>query len=88
MQAFFMDMTNETARNIPAYTGSNSKIVALANGQVLLATPFEIADPGYPRQEEFGRFVDVFGGVISQDILIDEHGRIAFPQKTAARNSR
>ncbi len=70
MEAFYVDMVNETAQKIPEHTGAHSKMVPLANGQVLLATPFQLQTLNAPSKKGFGKFSDIIGEVVSQDIPI------------------
>lgn len=77
MEAFYVDMVNETAQKIPEHTGAHSKMAPLANGQVILATPFELKTLNVPSNKGFGKFSDIIGEVISQDI----------PLKTPAKES-
>jgi len=76
-EAFYVDMVGETAQKIAEHTGENSKMVPLANGQVLLATSFELKTLNVPSNKGFGKFSDVIGEVISQDM----------PLKTPAKES-
>jgi hypothetical protein len=69
-QAFYVDMVGETAQKIPEYTGENSKIAPLANGRVLLATPFELKILNLPSKTGFGKFSDIIGEVISNDTSV------------------
>jgi hypothetical protein len=66
-KAFYVDMVGETAQKIPEHTGANSKMVPLANGRVLLATPFELKTLNLPYKAGFGQFSDIIGEVIIID---------------------
>jgi hypothetical protein len=69
-EAFYVDMVGETAQKIPEHTGANSKMAPLENGRVLLATPYELKTLNLPSKAGFGKFSDIIGEVISQDIPI------------------
>ena len=85
MEAFYVDMATETAHKIPEHTGSHSKMAPLANGQVLLATPFELKSLNVPSKKDFRKFSDVIGEVISQDISlktpVKESDKVIIPQQ-------
>jgi hypothetical protein len=70
-QAFYVDMVGETAQRITEYTGVNSRMAPLANGQVLLATSFELKILNVPSKTGFGKFSDVIGEVVSKDPSIN-----------------
>jgi hypothetical protein len=69
-EAFYVDMASETAQKIPEHTGANTKMAPLANGHVLLATPFELKILIVPSKKGFGKFSDVIGEVVYQDIPV------------------
>jgi hypothetical protein len=92
MEAFYVDMATETAYKIPEHTGTNSKMAPLADGRVLLATPYALKTLDVPSKIGFGKFSDIIGEVISQDIPIKtadkENDKIIAPPQVNCRNSQ
>jgi hypothetical protein len=90
MEAFYVDMATETASRIPEHTGADSKMAPLTNGQVLLATPFELKTLNVPSKKGFGKFSDIIGEVVSQDILTKkpdkENDKVIVPPQINCQN--
>jgi hypothetical protein len=90
MEAFYVDMVGETAQRIAEHTGANSKMAPLADGRVLLATPYTLKTLDVPSKTGFGKFSDIIGEVLSQDIPIKtadkENDKITAPPQVNCRN--
>jgi hypothetical protein len=89
-EAFYVDLVGETAQRIAEHTGTNSKMASLANGQVLLATPYGLKTLNLPPRTGFARFSDIVGEVISDDpsikTLNKEIGKTIVPAQINCQN--
>ena len=86
MEAFYVDMVGETAQKIAEHTGANSKMAPLADGRVLLATPFELKTLNLPSKTGFGKFSDIIGEIISNDTSIQPLKKDIMPVQINCQN--
>lgn len=63
MDAFVVDMANQTAARIYDHSGADSKMVSLANGTILIASPYLLKTVNIPESKELLPFKQVFGVV-------------------------